>query len=140
MNWFTFQLLIRPTYPTCLSFPMSTQLEVQARLSYTRAMLERGIRTASVATMVSAKFCVSRSTAYNDITAAQAEIELSDDGPSLEEASEPINTSSVLAMLQHRLEVSVATGDDKAVCSLIKAMNQAKQWNGYNTQSVSPFA
>jgi hypothetical protein len=43
-------------------------------------------------------------------------------------------------MLQHRLEVSVATGDDKAVCSLIKAMNQAKQWNGYNNQSVSPFA
>ena len=119
---------------------MSTQQEVQARLSYTRAMLERGIRTASVATMVSAKFCVSRSTSYNDIQAAQAEIELSDDGPSLEEASEPINTSSVLAMLQHRLEVSVATGDDKAVCSLIKAMNQAKQWNGYNTQSVSPFA
>lgn len=117
---------------------MSTQQEVQARLSYTRAMLERGIRTASVATMVSAKFCVSRSTAYNDITASQAEIDLSEDGPSLEESSEPINTNSVLAMLQHRLEVSVATGDDKAVCSLIKAMNQAKQWNGYAPQSTSP--
>ena len=119
---------------------MSTHLEVKARLSYARAMLEREIPTASVATMLSSKFFVCRSTAYNDIQAAHAEMDLSDDGPSLEEASEPINTSSVLAMLQHRLEVSVATGDDKAVCSLIKAMNQAKQWNGYNTQSVSPFA
>lgn len=119
---------------------MSTQQEVQARLSYARAMLERGIRTASVATMVSAKFCCSRSTSYNSITAAQAEMDLSEDGPSLEESSEPINTDSVLAMLQHLLEVSVATNDHKAVCGLIKAMNQAKQWNGYSNQSVSPFA
>lgn len=120
---------------------MSTQLEVKARLSYARAMLERDIPTNTVATLISSKFFVCRSTAYNDIQAAQAEMDLSDDGPSLEEAaSEPINTDSVLAMLQHRLEVCVATGDDKAVCSLIKAMNQAKQWNGYRTQSASPFA
>ena len=117
---------------------MSTQLEVQARLSYTRAMLERGIRTSSVATMVSAKFHCSRSTSYNVIQAAQAEIELSDDGPSLEESAEPTHTNSVLAMLQHLLEVSVATGDHKAVCGLIKAMNQAKQWNGYAPQNTSP--
>ncbi len=119
---------------------MSTQLEVKARLSYARAMLERDIPTNTVATLISSKFFVCRSTAYNDIQAAQAEIDLSDDGPSTLESSEPINTDSVLAMLQHRLEVCVATGDDKAVCSLIKAMNQAKQWNGYRTQSVSPFA
>ena len=119
---------------------MSTHLEVKARLSYARAMLEREIPTASVATMLSSKFFVCRSTAYNDIQAAQAEMDLSDDGPSIEESSEPINTDSVLAMLQHRLEVCVATGDDKAICSLIKAMNQAKQWNGYRTQSASPFA
>ena len=118
---------------------MSTHLEVKARLSYARAMLEREIPTASVATMLSSKFFVCRSTAYNDIQAAQAEMDLSEDGPSIEESSEPINTDSVLAMLQHRLEVCVATGDDKSVCSLIKAINQAKQWNGYRTQSASPF-
>ena len=117
---------------------MSTQQEVQARLSYTRAMLERGIRIGSIATMVSAKFHCSRSTSYSAIQAAQAEIELSDDGPSIEESTEPTHTDSVLAMLQHLLEVSVATGDHKAVCGLIKAMNQAKQWNGYAPQSTSP--
>ena len=119
---------------------MSTHQEVQARLSYASAMLERSIRTSSIATMISAKFAVSRSTAYNDITAANAELTLSDDGPSIEESSEPVNTDSVLAMLQHRLEVSVATGDDKAICSIVKAMDQVKRWNGYNTQSASPFA
>ena len=119
---------------------MATHQEVQARLSYASAMLERSIRTSSIATMISAKFSVSRSTAYSDITAANAELTLSDDGPSIEESSEPVNTDSVLAMLQHRLEVSVATGDDKAICSLVKAMDQAKRWQGYNTQSSSPFA
>ena len=119
---------------------MSTHQEVQARLSYSRAMLERDVRVSSIATMISAKFSVSRSTAYNDITAAQDELSLSDDGPSIEESSEPVTTDNVLAMLQHLFEVAVATGDSKAVCSLVKAMDQAKRWQGYNTQSDSPYA
>ena len=119
---------------------MSPHQEVQARLSYSRAMLERDVRVSSIATMISAKFSVSRSTAYNDITAAQAELKLSDDGPSIEESSEPVTTDNVLAMLQHLFEVAVATGDSKAVCSLVKAMDQAKRWQGYKTQSASPFA
>tara|TARA_R110002012_G_scaffold280543_1_gene469083 strand:+ start:160 stop:519 length:360 start_codon:yes stop_codon:yes gene_type:complete len=119
---------------------MSTHQEVQARLSYSRAMLERDVRVSSIATLISAKFSVSRSTAYNDITAAQAELKLSDDGPSIEESSEPVSTDNVLALLQHRFEISVATGDDKATCSIVKAMDQVKRWNGYNTQSASPFA
>ena len=40
-----------------------TTKEIAIRHSYARAMLERGCRVASVATMLSAKFQVSRSTA-----------------------------------------------------------------------------
>ena len=119
---------------------MSTHQEVQARLSYSRALLERDVRVSSIATMISAKFSVSRSTAYNDATAAQAELKLSDDGPSIEESSEPVSTDNVLAMLQHRFEVAVATGYDKSICSLVKAMDQAKKWQCYQTQSASPLA
>ena len=42
---------------------MATQAEIQHRLSYARAMLERGIPVASLATMFSARYFVSRSTA-----------------------------------------------------------------------------
>ena len=119
---------------------MSTHQEVQARLSYSRALLERDVRVSSIATMISAKFSVSRSTAYNDVRSAQAELKLSDGGSSIEESAEPVSTDNVLAMLQHRFEVAVATGDDKAICSLVKAMDQAKRWQGYKTQSASPFA
>ena len=49
---------------------MATQAEIQHRLSYARAMLERGIPVASLATMICARYFVSRSTAYSDITAA----------------------------------------------------------------------
>jgi hypothetical protein len=117
---------------------MSTHLEVKARHSFARSFLERNAKVQTIATMVSAKYGVSRTTAYEDIKAVHAEMQLSDDGPSLEEASEPMDTGTILAMLQHRLEVTVATGDDKMTCGLIKAMNQAKQWNGYAPQSTSP--
>ena len=118
---------------------MATQAEIQHRLSYARAMLERGIPVASLATMISARYFVSRSTAYADITAAEQEIQQSDDGPAFEEM-EPCNPAGVLAMLQHRLEIAIATGDDKQTCQLIKAMDTAKKWQGYTAQSVSPFA
>jgi hypothetical protein len=118
---------------------MASQVEIQHRLSYARAMLERGIPVASLATMISARYFVSRSTAYSDITAAEQEIQQSDDGPAFEEM-EPCNPAGVLAMLQHRLEIAIATGDDKQTCQLIKAMDTAKKWQGYNSDSVSPFA
>ena len=111
---------------------MATQAEIQHRLSYARAMLERGIPVASVATLLSARYFVSRSTAYTDITAAEQEIQESDDGPAFEEM-EPCNPAGVLAMLQHRFDIAVATGDDKQMCQLIKAMDTAQKWQGYNT-------
>lgn len=118
---------------------MASQVEIQHRVSYARAMLERRIPVASLATLISARYFVSRSTAYNDITTAEQEIQQSDDGPAVEEM-EPCNPAGVLAMLQHRLEIAIATGDDKQTCQLIKAMDTAKKWQGYNTQTVSPFA
>jgi hypothetical protein len=117
---------------------MSTYFEIKARHSFARSFLERNVQTKTIATMLSAKYGISRSTAYDDIKAVHAEIQLSDDGPSLEEASEPMDPDTILAMLQHRLEVTVATGDDKMTCGLIKAINQAKQWNGYAPTSISP--
>ena len=118
---------------------MATQAEIQHRLSYARAMLERGIPVASVATLLSARYFVSRSTAYDDIKAAHKQIQDSDDGPAFEEM-EPCNPAGVLAMLQHRFDIAVATGDDKQACQLVKAIDTAKKWQGYKPDSVSPFA
>ena len=117
---------------------MASQVEIQHRLSYARAMLERGIPVASLATMISARYFVSRSTAYSDITAAEQEIQVSDDGPADDES--PCDPVAVLAMLQHRLDLAIAKGNDQQVCQLIKAIDTAKKWQGYNTDSVSPFA
>ena len=117
---------------------MATQIEIKHRLSYARAMLERGIPPQSVATLLSARYFVSRSTAYEDIKAAHQEIQVSDDGPASDES--PCDPAGVLAMLQHRFEIAVATGDDKQMCQLIKAMDTAKKWQGYKPDSVSPFA
>ncbi|AFX83826.1 putative recombinase [uncultured Mediterranean phage MEDS3 group] len=116
---------------------MASQVEIQHRLSYARAMLERGIPVSSLATLLSARYFVSRSTAYEDIRAAHQEIQLSDDGPAVDE--NPCDPVGVLAMLQHRFELAVATGDDKQTCQLIKAMDTAKKWQGYKPQPVSPF-
>jgi len=117
---------------------MATQAEIQHRLSYARAMLERGVPAASVATMISARYFVSRSTSYTDITAAEQEIQLSDDGPGIDEC--PCDPAAMLAMLQHRFDIAVAKGENKEVCQLIKAIDTAKKWQGYKPQSVSPFA
>ena len=60
---------------------MATHPEVAARHSYARCLLERGIRTSSAVTMLQAKFNVGRSSAYEDLRIAQAELDASDDGP-----------------------------------------------------------
>ena len=120
---------------------MATQIEIQHRLSYARAMLERGVpcrfsSQRSLARVIS--FHAPRHTA--DVTAAEQEIQDSPTTAQPFEEMEPCNPAGVLAMLQHRLEIAIATGDDKQTCQLIKAMDTAKKWQGYNTQSVSPFA
>ena len=117
---------------------MASQLEIKHRLSYARAMLERRLPVSSLATLLSARYFVSRSTAYEDIKAAHQEIQLSDDGPAVDE--NPCDPAGVLAMLQHRFELAVATGDDKQTCQLIKAMDTAKKWQGYKPQPISPFS
>lgn len=118
---------------------MATQLEVQQRQSYARALLEKGIRNGSVATMLSARFHISRSTAYNDIAAAHAEIDLSDDAPATEELEEH-SVDSTIAQLQHLFDVACATGDTKGAAALITAMDKAKRWNGTLQATANPYA
>ena len=112
---------------------MATSQEIAQRLSYARAMLERGCRVASVATMLSAKFQVSRSTAYADTQAASVEIDSSDDGPAIEETSQALDPGTIQGQLAHLIDVATATGDVKSLCQLVKAAAQVKRWQGYGT-------
>ena len=79
--------------------------------------------------MVSARFGLSRSTAYSDIGKVQATIDASDDGPSTEETSEP-DLTGVLGMLQHQFNIAAANGDVPAMTKLVGAIDKAKRWNG----------
>jgi hypothetical protein len=112
---------------------MSTQQEIAQRLSYSQALLERGIRVSTAVTMVSAKFGVSRSTAYADVHTSSKTIESMDDGPDQSELSEPLDPATVQAQLAHLFDVAVATNDFKAATQLVKALDTAKRWNGYET-------
>jgi hypothetical protein len=105
--------------------------EIAQRRSYARAMLERGCRVASVATMVSARFSVSRSTAYADVRAASEEISASDDGPGSLETSQPLDAETIQGQLAHLIDVAAAAGDIKGICQLVKAADAAKRWQGY---------
>jgi len=113
--------------------------EPEQRTSYARSLLERGVRVSSVATMLSARYAVARSTAYLDIQAAELQIQDSDDGPDSEEASQPLCPDSILAQLQHRFDIAAATGDAKEMSMLTKSIDTVKRWNGYNTESANPF-
>ena len=110
---------------------MATSQEIAQRLSYAQALLERGIRVSTVVTMLSAKFQISRSTAYADAQTASKAIDTSDDGPSAEESAEPLDPATVQAQLAHLFDVAVATNDFKAATQLVKALDTAKRWNGY---------
>ena len=116
---------------------MTTQAE--QRTSYARALLERGLKVSSVATMISAKFSVARSTAYIDIQAANKTIQESDDGPDTSETSDPVDPLSIQAQLVHMIDVAAAVGDGKTVSQLIKSLDTVKRWGGYAPDSVSPF-
>lgn len=108
-----------------------TSQEIAQRLSYAQALLERGIRVSTVVTMLSAKFQISRSTAYADVQTVSKAIDTSDDGPSAEESAEPLDPATVQAQLAHLFDVAVATNDFKAATQLVKALDTAKRWNGY---------
>ena len=113
--------------------------QAQQRVSYAQALLERGLKPSSVATMVSAKFSVARSTSYLDIQAANKSIQESDDGPDTSEQNEPVDPLSIQAQLVHMIDVAAATGDGKTVAQLIKSLDTVKRWGGYAPDSISPF-
>jgi len=117
---------------------MATPLEIEQRHSVIRSWLERGIRSSAVATMASARFHISRSTAYNDIASVSTEIQLSDDAPGIEE--EAICQTSILATLQHHFDIAAATNDVKSMTQLVTAIDRAKKWSAPCQTSASPFA
>ena len=117
---------------------MATPLQIEQRHSVIRAWLERGIRPSAVATMASARFQISRRTAYTDIQSVSNEIQMSDDAPAAEE--EAICQTSILATLQHHFDVAAATGDIKSMAQLVTAIDRAKKWSAPCQTTVSPFA
>jgi len=117
---------------------MSKQQEIEARDSVIRGWLESGMPTRTVATMTSARFCVSRTTAYREIQKISQQIDLSDDGPSIEESEAIFDQSALLASLQYQFDVSAAVGDTKSACQLVKAMDTIRKWSGRSMQSTEP--
>ena len=109
--------------------PMATSREIEQRHSVIRGWLETGASHATVATMICARFAVSRSTAYEDIKKVQPLVDASDDGPSTEELVEP-DLNGVLGMLQHQFNIAAANGDVPAMTKLVGAIDKAKRWNG----------
>ena len=110
---------------------MATNQEIEQRHSVIRGWLETGASHSTVATMISARFGLSRSTAYSDISKVQATIDASDDGPSTEEVSES-DLNGVLGMLQHQFNIAAANGDVPAMTKLVGAIDKAKKWQGYS--------
>ena len=120
------------------NFPESPKkLEIQARVSYARALLEQGIKPATVATMVSVKCHCSRSTAYSSITEASNEIQKSEDGPADEEPV--MDPQTVAAQLTHLFNVACGMGDAKAACQLFKSMDQIRKWSAPLQSNSNPF-
>ena len=117
---------------------MASQQEIEARDSVIRGWLESGMPTRTVATMTSARFCVSRTTAYREIQKISQEIDLSDEGPSIEESEAIFDQSALLASLQYQFDVSAAVGDTKSACQLVKAMDTIRKWSGRSMQSTEP--
>ena len=109
---------------------MATSREIEQRHSVIRGWLETGAHHSTVATMISARFGLSRSTAYDDIKKVQPLIDASDDGPSTEELEPDLN--GVLGMLQHQFNIAAANGDVPAMTKLVGAIDKAKKWQGYS--------
>ena len=107
---------------------MATSKEVQLRISYARTLLEAGFKAQTVCTMLQARHPVSRSTAYKDITAAQAEIQTSDDGPA--ECEDVIDPDEMAAQARHMYNVAVARGEFKEASQAVKMLDTILKWNG----------
>ena len=117
--------------------------EIDLRHSVIRGWLERGMRTSSVSTMVQARFGISRTAAYRDIATVSQAIQASDDGPA-EGEDAAFCPDTVLASLQHQMDISTAVGDVKSQSQLVKAMDTVLKWRGYHTttwvlRSFQPF-
>ena len=110
---------------------MATNQEIEQRHSVIRGWLETGAAVATVATMISARFGLSRSTAYEDIKKVQEKINASPDGPSTQEMDEH-DAKGVLAMLQHQFNIAAAQGDVPNMTKLVSAIDKAKKWQGYS--------
>ena len=110
---------------------MATNQEIEQRHSVIRGWLETGASHSTVATMISARFGLSRSTSYSDISKVQATIDASPDGPSTQEMDEH-DARGVLAMLQHQFNIAAANGDVPAMTKLVSAIDKAKKWQGYS--------
>ena len=109
---------------------MATSQEVQIRVSYARTLLESGFKTATICTMIQARYPVSRSTAYADIHAAQAELEACEDGPSSEEADCLIDPDEMAAQARYMYNVAIAQGDIKQASQAVKMLDTIMKWNG----------
>lgn len=83
--------------------------------------------------MIQAKFGVSRSSAYEDLKIAQAEIDASDDGPASDEPT--VCPETLQAQLVHSLDKAFAADSFKEIPKLIKALDEVKRWQGYALQS-----
>jgi hypothetical protein len=119
---------------------MATQQQIQQRHSVIRAWLETGAPVASIATMATIRFNYSRSSAYDDISTVQAEIDKSPDGPSKKEQAEPVSPDGILAMLQHQFNIAAAEGDVPAMTKLVGAIDKAKKWQGMGQGSTGRWA
>ena len=112
-------------------------LEIQQRSSYAQSLLEQGVKPAVAATMVSARFQCSRSTAYSSISDASNKIQLSDDGPATDDAV--MDPQTVAAQLTHLFNVACAMGDAKQACQLAKSMDQVRKWSAPLQTTTNPF-
>ena len=112
-------------------------LEIEARQSYAHALLEQGVNTTTTATMVSARFQVSRKTALRDVAAASNTLQVSDDGRA---SDEPVmDPESVAAQLTHLFNVACAMGDAKQACQLVKSMDAIRKWSAPLQATANPY-
>ena len=110
----------------------------EARLSVARSYLEAGAKLAQVATVLQARFHISRATAYRDCAAASEQLDLCDNGPASDEIGP--DPESLQALLAHRLTIACAVGDAKEIATLTKALDTAKRWTGTLQTTANPYA
>ena len=110
---------------------MANRQQIEQRHSVIRGWIESGASHATVATMISARFGISRSQAYEDIKKVQPVIDASDDGPSTDEIAEH-DAEGVLGLLQYQFNIAAANGDVPAMAKLVGAIDKAKKWQGYS--------